>query len=158
MRLIYLLLSVFLIQSAFSAENILPAPKPVTISLEISNSETKKPIIGAKVFFFDDQQTIRSNTSGIATRMMSTVKDIITVRISAQGFASEIVSIPVNAPLMNVYLKLKDIILDDVFVQSDASRNGLLARSLENVQLAAIFEGKKTELINMNQILSLIHI
>ena len=154
MSLIYLLLSVFLIQSAFSAENIFPAPKPVTISLEISNSETKKPIIGAKVFFFDDQQIIRSNISGIASRVMSTVKDIITVRISAQGFASEIVSIPVNAPSMNVYLKLKDIILEDVFVQSDASRNGLLARSLENVQLAAIFEGKKTELINMNQIMS----
>jgi Fe(3+) dicitrate transport protein len=147
-------MSIFLIHTAFSAENILPAPKPINITLEIRDLDQKKPIVGAKVFFFDDQISIRSNSVGIANRILSTVKDSITVRISAQGYASEIITIPVQYPLVNVYLKFKNIILDDVFVQSDGDRNGLLAGSLENVQLDAIFEGKKSELINMNQILS----
>lgn len=154
MRVVYLFLLFVLLESAFSAETILPVPKPVNIIIEIRDSDTKKQVIGAKVFFFDDQQTIRSNASGIASRMISTVKDLITVRISAQSYASELVSISVNTPTLTVYLKHKDIILDDVFVQSESNGNALLAGSLENVQLAAIFEGKKTELINMNQILS----
>ncbi|MFM7340356.1 MAG: TonB-dependent receptor plug domain-containing protein, partial [Bacteroidota bacterium] len=76
------------------------------------------------------------------------------IRISAQGYAAEIRSISVNNPTMTILLKPKDIILDDVFVRSDASNNGIRTRSLENVQVAAIFEGKKSELINVNELLS----
>ena len=86
--------------------------------------------------------------------MIATVKDSISIRISAQGYASEIRSISVNNPTMTILLKPKDIILDDVFVRSDASNNGIRTRSLENVQVAAIFEGKKSELINVNELLS----
>lgn len=154
MRFIQFILMFFVMQTAFSIEHVLPPPKPVVLSLEIRDTDTKAPIAGAKIFFFDDQFTIRSNKSGIATRSLTTVKETITVRISAEGFASQIISVSVNNPSLIVYLQRKDIILEDVFVQSESSNNGVLASSLENVQIAAIFEGKKTELINMNQIMS----
>lgn len=154
MRLIQFILMFFVMQTAFSIEHVLPPPKPVVLSLEIRDADSKAAIAGAKIFFFDDQFTIRSNKSGIATRSLTTVKEIITVRISAEGFSSQIISVTVNNPSLIVYLQRKDIILEDVFVQSEISNNGVLASSLENVQIAAIFEGKKTELINMNQIMS----
>lgn len=154
MRLIQFILMFFVMQTAFSIEHVLPPPKPVVLSLEIRDTDSKAAIAGAKIFFFDDQFTIRSNKSGIATRSLTTVKEIITVRISAEGFSSQIISVTVNNPSLIVYLQRKDIILEDVFVQSEISNNGVLASSLENVQIAAIFEGKKTELINMNQIMS----
>jgi len=154
LRFLQYILLFFATQSAFSIEHVLTPPKPVIVSLDIRDNGTKYPIIGAKIFFFDDQFSIRSNKSGIAIRSITTVKETITVRVSAEGFSSEIVSVLVNNPSTIIYLKRKDIILDDVFVQYEASNNGVLASSLENVQISAIFEGKKTELINMNQIMS----
>ncbi|MGA1249828.1 MAG: TonB-dependent receptor family protein [Candidatus Kapaibacteriota bacterium] len=154
MRILIIILLSCCSQYMISKENILPTPKSVTVTIELRDVTTLLPIVGAKVFFFDDQQTIRTNKSGMASRMISTIKDIVSVRVSAQGYASEILSIQVSNPIITTYLKPKDIILDDVFVQSDGSRNGLLARSLENVQVAAIFEGKKTELIKVDEIMS----
>ncbi|NBP64313.1 MAG: TonB-dependent receptor [Bacteroidetes bacterium] len=151
---LYILFVFFCFEQLLSTEHFLTAPKSVSISLEIRDANTKQPIIGAKIFFFEDQQIIRSNKSGIAQRMIATVKDSISIRISAQGYAAEIRSISVNNPTMTILLKPKDIILDDVFVRSDASNNGIRTRSLENVQVAAIFEGKKSELINVNELLS----
>jgi Fe(3+) dicitrate transport protein len=154
MRIFHLLFVFIAVQSALSIEHVLTPPKPVIVSLDIREKDTKSPILGAKIFFYDDQFIIRTNTAGIATRSMTTVKEAITVRVSAEGFSPEIVSVSVQNTSTIIYLKRKDIILDDVFVQSEASSNGVLASSLENVQTVAIFEGKKTELINMNQIMS----
>ncbi len=154
MRMLHILFVFICVQSALSIEHVLTPPKPVIVSLDIREKDTKSPILGAKIFFYDDQFIIRTNTAGIATRSMTTVKETITVRVSAEGFSPEIVSVSVQNTSTIIYLKRKDIILDDVFVQSEASSNGVLASSLENVQTVAIFEGKKTELINMNQIMS----
>jgi len=154
MRMI-LLLMVMLWQIPLSAtENVLPPPKPVTVTLEIRDKVLNVPIKGAKIFFFDDQYTLRTNSNGIAMRVMATSKDFISVRISSSGYASELQTLSVNNPNMIVYLQPKDIVMEDVFVQSDGMGHGLLSGSLENVQIAAIFEGKKTELIDMNQIMS----
>ncbi|MFN5519221.1 MAG: TonB-dependent receptor family protein [Ignavibacteria bacterium] len=152
--MLHILFVFICVQSALSIEHVLTPPKPVIVSLDIREKDTKSPILGAKIFFYDDQFIIRTNTAGIATRSMTTVKETITVRVSAEGFSPEIVSVSVQNTSTIIYLKRKDIILDDVYVQSEASSNGVLASSLENVQTAAIFEGKKTELINMNQIMS----
>lgn len=154
MRMLHILFVFICVQSALSIEHVLTPPKPVIVSLDIREKDTKSPILGAKIFFYDDQFIIRTNTAGIATRSMTTVKETITVRVSAEGFSPEIVSVSVQNTSTIIYLKRKDIILDDVYVQSEASSNGVLASSLENVQTAAIFEGKKTELINMNHIMS----
>jgi Fe(3+) dicitrate transport protein len=154
MRMLHILFVFICVQSALSIEHVLTPPKPVIVSLDIREKDTKSPILGAKIFFYDDQFIIRTNTAGIATRSMTTVKETITVRVSAEGFSPEIVSVSVQNTSTIIYLKRKDIILDDVYVQSEASSNGVLVSSLENVQTAAIFEGKKTELINMNQIMS----
>lgn len=154
MKMLHFLFVFICVQSALSIEHVLTPPKPVIVSLDIREKDTKSPILGAKIFFYDDQFIIRTNTAGIATRSMTTVKETITVRVSAEGFSPEIVSVSVQNTSTIIYLKRKDIILDDVYVQSEASSNGVLASSLENVQTAAIFEGKKTELINMNQIMS----
>lgn len=154
MKMLHFLFVFLTVQSALSIEHVLTPPKPVIVSLDIREKNTKSPILGAKIFFYDDQFIIRTNTAGIATRSMTTVKETITVRVSAEGFSPEIVSVSVQNTSTIIYLKRKDIILDDVFVQSEASSNGVLASSLENVQTVAIFEGKKTELINMNQIMS----
>ncbi|MFN4902936.1 MAG: TonB-dependent receptor family protein [Ignavibacteria bacterium] len=152
--MLHILFVFICVQSALSIEHVLTPPKPVIVSLDIREKDTKSPILGAKIFFYDDQFIIRTNTAGIATRSMTTVKETITVRVSAEGFSPEIVSVSVQNTSTIIYLKRKDIILDDVYVQSEASSNGVLASSLENVQTAAIFEGKKTELINMNHIMS----
>ena len=154
MKMLHFLFVFLTVQSALSIEHVLTPPKPVIVSLDIREKNTKSPILGAKIFFYDDQFIIRTNTAGIATRSMTTVKETITVRVSAEGFSPEIVSVSVQNTSTIIYLKRKDIILDDVLVQSEASSNGVLASSLENVQTVAIFEGKKTELINMNQIMS----
>lgn len=154
MRMLHILFVFICVQSALSIEHVLTPPKPVIVSLDIREKDTKSPILGAKIFFYDDQFIIRTNTAGIATRSMTTVKETITVRVSAEGFSPEIVSVSVQNTSTIIYLKRKDIILDDVYVQSEASSNGVLVSSLENVQTAAIFEGKKTELINMNHIMS----
>jgi len=118
MKMLHFLFVFLTVQSALSIEHVLTPPKPVIVSLDIREKNTKSPILGAKIFFYDDQFIIRTNTAGIATRSMTTVKETITVRVSAEGFSPEIVSVSVQNTSTIIYLKRKDIILDDVLVQS----------------------------------------
>jgi Fe(3+) dicitrate transport protein len=154
MRILSIIMMLFIYVSLHAKEAIIPAPKPVTVYLEIRDSATTKPIPGAKVFFFEDQHIIRSNFLGIAIRMVSTVKDMIAIRVSAQGYSSQMISIPAASPKMTVYLSIKEIKTDDIYVESDAKYQKVIAGSLENVQSTAIYEGKKSELITINQLIS----
>ncbi|MEY3313896.1 MAG: hypothetical protein RLZZ578_1416, partial [Bacteroidota bacterium] len=49
MRMLHILFVFICVQSALSIEHVLTPPKPVIVSLDIREKDTKSPILGAKI-------------------------------------------------------------------------------------------------------------